>query len=54
MILGRCNYPYMSSFSLCKYEMANKFNGANVVKKSATCGYFAFYAETSGKDLKNE
>jgi len=42
----------MSSFSLYKYEMANKVTVANVVKKPATCGYFASYAETNGKDLK--
>jgi len=54
MILGRCNYPYMSSFSLYKYEMANKVNVANVVKKFATCGYIASYAVTNRKDLKNE
>ena len=52
MILGRCNYPFMSSFTLYKYEMANKVNVANVVKMSATCGYFASYAEMNGKDLK--
>ena len=32
MILGRCNYPFMSSFTLYKYEMSNKVNVANVVK----------------------
>ncbi len=32
MILLRCNYPFMSSFTLYKYEMANKVNVANVVK----------------------
>lgn len=42
----------MSSFTLYKYEMANKVNGGNVVKKSATCDYFASYEETNRKDLK--